>query len=221
MGCSRYQYKPFGTQTDTDSVIGWVSDTTNETTVVDQTSSLQSQPNRDATQNVILLSGSQQDGITSIQYRRPLISPDVEGDTDIWNTPTTSAWAVGDIDPRINANSDALVYSQHSSMGRSDTVSFLFRENGPAVTSGILATDADYRAEWISDVDDDTIIVRMSAPTNGWVGFGVSNNPSGHSQTDSAVAWVQNGGATQLFDDTNVLLTPRKCILKLCFAIRG
>jgi hypothetical protein len=71
----------------------------------------------------------------------------------------------------------------------------------PATPTGTLTDDnGNFNLAWFVDLNGGVIQFEMSALTQGWVAVGISNNPSGHRQTDSAIGFVDSNGQGVLMD---------------------
>ena len=176
----------------TDSVVGYVLGD-GSTVLLDQTSSIQRQPDLDGTQNVNLLSSSNAGGVTSISFSRPITSPDNDDDVDIVNGPMSLVWAYGTND----GNAAGTTYQQHSNRGVQNNVNFLQQQDEPGAPTpmpilgdalpnpdgSFTADNGNYNLAWVVDFDSNTITYEMTASTLGWVGVGFSTSGSGHSET--------------------------------------
>lgn len=194
MGLSLDGTMPSGAE-GADITMGWVSDA-GIPQVYDYHSTARSIPDLDSQQNVTLLLGEEEDGLTKLLFRRPL---DRGSDTQdrTWltgNDLSRVIWAINsDTDP-----TSPTVWNKHDAKGAANfQLSQASECIDPSDLNVFTSPDGRYSLTWA--ITSNFAQFSMKAATNGWVAMGLS--PSGTmSDADMMVGWVDDDDQVHLTD---------------------
>lgn len=201
--------------TDADSVVGWINGDGSATVFDAYDPSGRSRHNADPSQDITGVSSSVTGGVTSITFTRPLVTGD-SSDNDIVDGMRVY-YATGNF-----FGSGTTQYSEHSSRANMGLVNFLLDGSdgtdapsqsptdspSPSPTSSPVGTTvgsvedavSGFLLEWERRSASITFTMSGPADATGYVGMGISNGPSGHSETDSVIGWINGDGSLTVFD---------------------
>jgi len=194
-----------------DMIVGWVEGS--KTTLLDTYSAKNKiKPSSDPTQDVTLVSGTEANGYTTIQFDRKLKTGDTTNDVEITASNFLFQYAYHSTDTYLASDT-------HDGFG---TAIVNFLSDGPVVTKPVMSTpapagaptaaasaampgvfvstDSNFRMKW--RVDATKIYFELECGTLGYcgVGWGADTKAAGHLDSDMYVAWVDSTGTAKMLD---------------------